>query len=132
MYDVYQTLNQPVDARIASIRHGLPAMSIQTVSDSLGVNKKTLVSILGVNERTLLRKIKDHDVLDPSSSERLLRVMEIERRAVEVLGSESLAREWLQSVNQVLGTSPLAKLDTELGAAQVRRVLASIEYGMPV
>jgi uncharacterized protein (DUF2384 family) len=45
-------------------------------------------------------------------------------------GGRESAAKWLQSANIALGgASPLSMLDTEPGAREVRRILASIDYG---
>jgi putative toxin-antitoxin system antitoxin component (TIGR02293 family) len=53
-------------------------------------------------------------------------------RAVNVLGGESAARQWLVQTNRSLGGKcPLALLDNEDGYTLVLDTLGRIEYGIP-
>jgi len=129
---VYEALTSSIAERITSIREGFPATEVEKVSDALGVSKNDVVVIIGTPLRTANRLIKEQRRLDPGASERLLRIVEIEKRAEEVFGHKGMASEWLTSFNEVLGGEPMHLLDTELGANQVRRVLNAIEHGLPV
>ena len=53
----------------------------------------------------------------------------IESEAVSVFGDAGRASSWLTRKNLVLGDSPLSMLHSELGASQLRRMLASIASG---
>jgi putative toxin-antitoxin system antitoxin component (TIGR02293 family) len=61
--------------------------------------------------------------------ERLERIALIENEADNVFGQSDRARDWLTKNNVALGATPLSMLDTENGAAEVRKVLSSIAYG---
>ncbi|WP_425266085.1 antitoxin Xre/MbcA/ParS toxin-binding domain-containing protein [Chromobacterium subtsugae] len=58
--------------------------------------------------------------------------MRIARVAEGILGNKKLAGTWLLQHNITLSASPLSLMDTELGGGMARRVLASIEHGLPV
>jgi len=63
-------------------------------------------------------------------SDRLYRLAKIRARAQEVFGDEAIAIDWLKTENQVLGSSPIEQLDTEIGANHVERILTRIEHGV--
>jgi uncharacterized protein (DUF2384 family) len=52
--------------------------------------------------------------------------------AIEVLGDFNRAREWMQSVHPLLGTSPTDYMTSDSRRAEVDRILSSIEHGLPV
>lgn len=129
---VYEALSPPIHCQIAAIRHGSASKDIARVRASLGIDLRNLLIILGMRERSGARHNKEHHRLDPGSSERLLRVAEIERLAGEVFGDTQLGRCWLISFNAELGAKPVDILDTGIGASLVCRFLKSIEHGLPV
>lgn len=64
-----------------------------------------------------------------ATQQRKQRIDEIERFATEVFGSTEMAKEWLGANNLALGATPKSKLDTVEGAAEVRKILATIATG---
>jgi putative toxin-antitoxin system antitoxin component (TIGR02293 family) len=51
--------------------------------------------------------------------------------AVEMIGDEERAIEWLNTPNRALGgEKPLDQLDTDLGARMVEDILGRIAYGV--
>ena len=64
------------------------------------------------------------------ASERLDRIAEITHQAVAVFESEEQAVAWMSRPNDALGVmTPVMLCQTEIGARQVRRVLAALEWG---
>ena len=63
-------------------------------------------------------------------SDRLYRLARIVALAKHYLGNEEAAHRWLKRPNRALGgRTPLALIDTELGARAVENVLGRIAYG---
>lgn len=58
-----------------------------------------------------------------------LRLAEIKTLAIEIFGTESKAKHWLNSTNLSLGDTPISFAKTEYGAVEVKRVLNAIAYG---
>lgn len=56
----------------------------------------------------------------------------IEQYAKVVFGSSILANKWLALHNEILGTSPNIAMLSQYGEREVRRILVSIEHGLPV
>ena len=80
------------------------------------------------------RKLKARSVLSASElssseSERLERIATIEAEAEEVFGTPEKTKSWMLKNHMTLGNTPLSKLDTDIGANEVRRVLNAIAYG---
>lgn len=113
------------------VRKGLPADALSALAQKLDVGKITLSHKLGIAERTLSRRLSQHSRLTATESDRIVRIARVYATAVELLGDESLAVEWLQTPNRALGGErPLDQLDTDLGARSVEDVLGRIAYGV--
>jgi putative toxin-antitoxin system antitoxin component (TIGR02293 family) len=113
-----------------ALRKGLPYGAFEALVDTLGVRLAELADVLGVASRTLARR-KSKRYLSPTESDRLYRIAHITFLACEVLGSLEKARKWLHRDNRALGgETPMANLDTEIGARQVEELLLRISYGI--
>ena len=121
--------NSNAGARIKLIRAGVDAYVLVSASEYFNMPRAQFVKMLGMSPATAERKIKNHSLLGPAESERLERLAMIEDTANKVFGSAELAKSWLMRKNLAFGDSPLSMLDTETGAGEVRKVLASIAYG---
>jgi len=117
------------DQAIASVRSGLHANAIDEAVDYLEVPRKDLLAALRIPASTFHRRLAANEPLSPSESEKVLRLGELMRRAEATFGGARAARDWLTAANLALGDTPLALIDTEAGAAQVRRILATLDYG---
>jgi putative toxin-antitoxin system antitoxin component (TIGR02293 family) len=119
----------PPEVRDA-VRKGLPYSALEALQTALDLSVKELSAILGIPERTIARR-KDDQHLTASESDRLYRVARTLAHASSVLGTLEKARLWLKRPNRALGDeSPLALLDTEVGARQVEETLLRIVYGI--
>ena len=117
------------DQAIASVRSGLHANAIDEAVDYMDVPRKDLLSALRISPSTFHRRLAANEPLSPSESEKVLRLGELLRHAESTFGNTRAARDWLTADNLALGDTPLSMLDTEAGAAQVRRILATLDYG---
>ena len=114
---------------IETVRSGLPASAIDEAVDYMDVPRKDLLAALRIPVSTFHRRLAANEPLSPAESEKVLRLGEITRRAESTFGGAKAAREWLRAENLALGGTPLSLVDTEAGAAQVHRVLSSLDYG---
>ena len=120
----------PTAKKIEAIRRGVVAAVVDDMVEYLGVPKTVIFAILHTPESTAHKLIKDNRPLDSAASERVMRVADITRMAEQTFGGRAPATQWLKTANRALaGATPLSLLDTELGAREVRRILASINYG---
>jgi len=96
---------------VALIRAGLPAATVDAVSQAVHLSQAELGSTLGIPERTLARRKKE-GVLNTEESAKLLRLARTLRRASEVFEDVAAALDWLKSPNRALGgVTPLSLLD---------------------
>lgn len=113
------------------VRRGLPAGSLTALAGKLRVGNIVLSRKLGIPQRTLTRRLSQHSRLTAAESDRTVRLARVYANAVEMLGDEEKAAEWLRTPNRALsGERPLDQLDTDLGARAVEDVLGRIAYGV--
>lgn len=126
-----QTHDQRTEAqRLAQIRDGLSAKLYLEVKRLFGLPEKQVAELFNASISTLERRVRDNQPLDSVASERLDRIAEITHQAVAVFESEEQAVAWMSRPNDALGVmTPVMLCQTEIGARQVRRVLAALEWG---
>lgn len=113
------------------VRKGLPAGSIKVLAERLDVGSTTLSQKLGIPQRTLTRRLSHRSRLTAAESDRTVRLARVYASAVEMIGDEERAVEWLRTPNRALaGERPLDQLDTDIGARQVEDILGRIAYGV--
>jgi putative toxin-antitoxin system antitoxin component (TIGR02293 family) len=113
------------------VRRGIPATSITALADKLDVSNAALSRTLGIPKRTLTRRLSRGARLTSAESDRTVRLARVYANAVEMIGDEGKAVEWLRTPNRALGGErPLDQLDTDLGARTVEDILGRIAYGV--
>jgi putative toxin-antitoxin system antitoxin component (TIGR02293 family) len=129
-FSTFVTKVTPTATKIQLIRSGVAARVVDDMVEYLDVPKSIIFGILHTPESTAHKLIRDGRALDSAASERIIRVADLARTAEETFGSREAATKWLKAQNRGLaGATPLSMLDTEPGAGEVRRLLASIDYG---
>src|ERR1700726_3450113 len=113
------------------VRKGLPAGSVTALAGKLHVGNNVLSRKLGIPQRTLTRRLSQSSLLTPAESDRTVRMARVYANAVEMIGDDERAIEWLSTPNRVLGGErPLDQLDTDTGARVVEDILGRIAYGV--
>jgi len=116
--------------RAEAIRDGLPAEAFDWLKTKLGLTAEELADVVHIPRRTVSRRKKEGR-FKPDESERVLRLIRLYQRAVQVLGGREEARKWMQESNYALGgETPLDFADTEPGARRVERLLGQIDHGI--
>jgi putative toxin-antitoxin system antitoxin component (TIGR02293 family) len=124
-----KTIRKPDDLA-QLVRQGLPASSVTALAEKLDVGSTVLSRKLGIPQRTLTRRLSQRSRLTAAESDRIVRLARVYANAVEMIGDEEKAVEWLQTPNRALGgATPLDQLDTDPGARAVEDVLGRIAYG---
>jgi len=113
------------------VRKGLPAGSVTALAEKLHLGHSVLSRKLGIPQRTLTRRLSQASLLTPAESDRTFRIARVYAHAVEMIGDEDKAIEWMSTPNRALGGErPLDQLDTDMGARMVEDVLGRIAYGV--
>ena len=112
-----------------AIREGFPQSVVEEVMRAAGLTLKELATTLDLSARSLQRRRREGR-LARYESDRLYRLARVIAIAKHYLGDGPKAARWLRRPNRALGGStPLALVDTELGARTVENVLGRIAYG---
>jgi putative toxin-antitoxin system antitoxin component (TIGR02293 family) len=90
-----------------------------------------ILRVVQLPPRTLARR-KARNKLSGPESERLVRLSFVFDKAVELFeGDPEAARQWLRSPAPALGgLTPLAAVETELGAQEVESLIGRLEHGV--
>jgi putative toxin-antitoxin system antitoxin component (TIGR02293 family) len=125
-----KTVKKPDDLA-ELVREGLPATSVTVLAGRLDIGSTMLSEKLGIPLRTLSRRLSLRSRLTSTESDRMVRLARVFATAVEMIGEEDKAVEWLQTPNRALGgKKPLDELDTDVGAREVEDLLGRIAYGV--
>lgn len=112
-----------------AIKEGFPPRVVEQLMRASGLTLKELATALDLSPRSLQRRRRTGR-LARYESDRLYRLARIVALADDFLGNHDRAIHWLKRPNRALGgISPVAALDTELGARQVENILGRIAYG---
>ncbi len=113
------------------VREGLPAQSLFLLAQRLDLRQAEISEKIGIPQRTLTRRLAHHSRLTAAESDRTVRLAQVYNAAVETLGCEEKATQWLKTPNRALrGGRPLDQLDTDPGVREVEDVLGRIAYGV--
>lgn len=113
------------------VRKGLPASAVKALAERLDMGNTVLSRKLGIPQRTLTRRLSGRSRLTAAESDRTVRLARVYATAVEMIGDEEKAVQWLLTPNRALGGErPLDQLDTDLGARAVEDILGRIAYGV--
>lgn len=116
--------------RVELVRQGLRSQVITETADALAVPKTTLLSAIGVPVSTITRRMKSHAKLSPDESDKIDRVAQTFKRAIELFGDDATAREWMSTKLLALGDrTPLELLDSSAGYEMVLNTIGRIAYG---
>jgi putative toxin-antitoxin system antitoxin component (TIGR02293 family) len=111
-------------------REGVSKQFMQEVQDRMQLSQKELANLLHLTPRTIQR-MKEDTLLPPAASGQLLELARLYRRALEVLGNEDVAHQWLRMPITALGNvPPVNLLDTPVGIQWVMTTLGRIEHGV--
>lgn len=117
------------------IAAGLPGEALTFLEDQLTVlDAPAFEKAIGISLRTLQRRRADPgQPLSVEQGGRVWKFAEVLAKAIEVMGSQRDAEEWLNEPAIGLnGHKPLDLLSTSAGAELVERLLGQIEYGVYV
>src|ERR1700740_3476675 len=115
----------------ALVRRGLPTGSVKALAGRLDIRNAALSKKLGIPQRTLTRRLSGRTRLTAGESDRAVRLARVYANAVEMIGEEGKAVQWLQTPNRALGGErPIDQVDTDVGAREVEDILSRIAYGV--
>jgi putative toxin-antitoxin system antitoxin component (TIGR02293 family) len=112
------------------VRKGLPAGTVTALAEKLHLGNGVLSRKLAIPQHKLTRRLSQASLLTPAESDRTVRMARVYAKAVEMIGGQDKAMEWLHTPNRTLGGErPLDLLATDRGARMVKDVPDRIAYG---
>ncbi len=131
-YATYKSLdNSNIFELINTTREGVDYETFDDFSEEFPLNLSDWSRILNVSERTIQRYKKDNRKFDSIHSEKLLQVMLLFHKGIEVFGSSLKFIQWIGIKNIALGgVKPKQLLDNSFGISLVKDELIRIEHGI--
>lgn len=119
------------EAMVARIRAGFPVQVIDKLSRELQLSQRDLLPVIALPAATLTRR-RLQKRLSSQESDRVYRLASAYCSALQLFeGDVTAARHWLNEPAKALGGStPLAHLDTEAGAAAIQDLIGRLETGV--
>ncbi len=118
-------------ARMKQAQAGLPVAAFARFAKVSGVPREALAATIHITLRTVQRRQDDTGRLSANASERLVRLAELYARASTVMGSDALAKQWMQTPREAFGgRTPFEMAGSELGAREVEDLLLRVEHGV--
>lgn len=115
---------------IARVRAGFEYQEFEALRKRLELSLRDLARLTQIPERTLMRR-KQVGRLDPSESERLLRLERLLALAEEMFRDADKALRWLKTPKSAFGGNvPLEYATTEVGAREVENLIGRIRHGV--
>lgn len=116
-----------------AVRNGLAYRALDRFSRETELPLGALGELIQIPSRTLVRR-KTEGRLHPEESDRLLRVSRIFGLAIDLFeGDRALALHWLSSAQHALGDeTPMALIQTDVGAREVESLIGRLEHGIAV
>jgi putative toxin-antitoxin system antitoxin component (TIGR02293 family) len=130
---IFQLVEQSPAVQVAAIEKGLPSATLGQLVERLGVAQKVLLDALGLAARTIGLRVKRKQPFSMTESERLLRVIRVQKLAREVFSTDGAVTQWLTTPDAALANrTPLAMLSTDVGTGQVHNLLQAMIHGVPL
>jgi putative toxin-antitoxin system antitoxin component (TIGR02293 family) len=115
---------------VTMIRNGLNKKVLDTMMAHLDISAVDMGRILHTSDRTM-RRYTDDTVLNPDQSEKLLELARLFAHGIDVFGSSTRLRRWMNGpVSSLGGKRPIDLLDTTVGITLVNDTIGKIEYGI--
>lgn len=113
------------------LKTGFPYGALTRFQKQSGLTLEAITQVLQMPRRALAYR-NARGSLTPQESERLLRLALVFEKAVDLFeGNTDAARDWLKASNKALaGESPLAMMETEIGAREVEDLIGRLEHGV--
>ena len=109
---------------------GIAAHAFKQLSSLMLIPSESVASLLGTNERTFRNYMAQDKILDPQTSEHILRIAELYESGIDVFGTKVSFNSWLQkpsiAFDQLI---PWDLLQTSGGVHLVKDEVLRIAYG---
>jgi len=129
-WDFYELMKADEPRRVVVVHDGLTTAIMEQAAQALSVSKTEFLTALRLPISTMTRRLKTGARLSPDESDKVDRVAQAFKRAIELFGNEETAREWMSTKLLGLGDrTPLELLDSSAGYEMVLNTIGRIAYG---
>ena len=94
---LYNLAKKSESEQISAIERGFPSYSLEQIAGQLGMSKQSIISGLKFAKRTGSAREKAKKPFTMEESERLMRVVRVQRLAREVFKTDEAVAEWLRT-----------------------------------
>ena len=116
---------------ITLTRRGLPFAEFERILEMGPFTMADWSSFLHLSKRTLERYRKEKKTFEPLQTERILRIIQVLRKGIDVFGKAEYFESWMGSRNLALGgVCPKEFLDNAFGIELLKDELTRIERGV--
>ena len=123
--------NRSVLGLIETSRKGVDLNTFDKLTGNFPFDLTDWSKILHISERTIQRYRRDNKKFDSIHTDRLLHIMILLNKGIEVFGNSNNFMIWLNSVNIALGgITPISLLDNSFGINMITDELTKIEHGI--
>jgi putative toxin-antitoxin system antitoxin component (TIGR02293 family) len=128
----YSSLSQSDNYNIMqAVREGIPYYAFENYVSKSPFNLSEWSDLLGLSERSLQRYKKDNKPFDRLHSDRIIEIVLVLRKGVEVFGNEDKFSHWMNSnIIALGGIKPKELLDSSFGIRLLYDELTRIAYGI--
>ncbi len=128
----YSSLSQSDNYNIIqAVREGLPYYAFENYVQKSPFNISEWSELLGLSARSLHRYKKDNKAFDKLHSDRIIEIVLVLRKGVEVFGDEKKFAIWMDShIIALGGIKPKELLDSSFGIRLLNDELIAIAYGI--
>lgn len=116
---------------IALVREGVSFEDFERFASKSAFSSSEWADYLHISERTMQRYQKEQKSFDSLQSEKIVEIVLLQKRGVEVFGKKAKFQSWLETPSLALGDlKPKSFLDSSFGITLLKDELTRIEYGV--
>ncbi|TXK51862.1 DUF2384 domain-containing protein [Pontibacter qinzhouensis] len=118
-------------ALVRAARQGIKYEAFKSIADKSPFSTDEWSGFLHLSERTFQRYKKEKRTFDPIHSEKIIEVILVYNKGIEVFGDQDKFNIWLETQSVALaGLRPKELLDTTFGISLLKDELTRIEHGV--
>lgn len=132
LYEPYSAVyEQDMPTMILAVRNGIGYEAFRKLATFSPFSQEEWSRILHLTERSLQRYKKENKTFDSLQSEKILQIMLLYKKGIDVFGTKVHFDIWLDSLSPALGQiKPKDILDSAFGIEMIKDELTRIEHGV--
>ena len=128
----FDLVNEPDMGYYINYTHsGMAFSTFENQTHKVPFTQNEWSTVLNLSERTFQRYKKENKKFESIYTEKILEILILFKRGIEVFQNEANFYEWLNSSSLALGNiKPLSIIDNSFGIEAVKNELGRIEHGI--